>query len=114
MANPKPHTTEQSVSERLEAARNVKQDAISRELAWVAIVCRARLWPAWISLPRKPQRGLPYLLNIDTPAGRIVYRLAEEEYPMFQNLEHCPNDGESCDKSDKMARLLHLATEGWK
>lgn len=113
MANPKPHTVEQSATERLDAARSVKQDAITRELAWVAIVCRAGIWPAWISQPAKRQTGLPYLLNIESPAGRLVYRIAEEEIAMFELLAERPNDGEACDKSDKMARLLHLATEGW-
>lgn len=113
MANKAPHTTTQSATERLEASRDVKADTVARELLWVAIACRAGIWPAWRSDPAKPQKTFPELLHISTPAGRIVYRLAVEEIPMFEHLEKRPNDGEPCSGGDKMARLLHLATEGW-
>jgi hypothetical protein len=113
LANPKPHTTAQSATERLEAARKVKDDAIARELAWVAIVVRAKLWPAWISIPRLLQGGFPYILNIETPAGRLIYRLAEAEIDMFRDLDERPNDGMGGGAADKLAILTHLATDGW-
>ncbi len=113
MANPKPHTVTKSTAERLEGSRDVKADTVARELLWVAIACREGIWPAWRSDPRVPQKTFPELLHIDTPAGRIVYRLALEEIPMFEHLEKRENDGAVCTGGDKMARLLHLATEGW-
>ncbi len=113
MANPKPHTVTKSTIERLEGARDVKADTVARELLWVAIVCRDGIWPAWRSAPRKPQKMFPELLHLETPAGRIVYRLAVEEIQMFEHLELRENDGVKCSGGDKMARLLHLATEGW-
>jgi hypothetical protein len=113
MANPKPHTVTKSASDRLEAARKVKDDAIARELAWVAIVVRAKLWDAWISIPRLNQTGFPYILNIETPTGRLIYRLAESEMDMFRDLEERPNDGKGGGWAEKLAILTHLATEGW-
>lgn len=114
MANPHPHTTKQSATERLDASRNVKQEAVAREMAWVAIVVRAGLWPAWLSAPRVRQSGFPWLLHLETPAGRLVYRLAaDEQLELFPNLKERPNDGAACTGDDKIARLLHLATEGW-
>ena len=114
MANPKPHTTEQSATERLEAARKVKDDAIARELAWVSIVVKAKLWPAWLSVPRRDvQTNFPYVLNIETPAGRIIYRIRDTEFHMFSFLKEQPNDGLGGGWADKLAILSHLATEGW-
>lgn len=114
MANKAPHTTSQSATERLEASRNVKADAIARELAWATIVVRMGVWPSWKSKPRIPQPAFPWLLNIDTPAGRIVYRVSKEEHEqLFGDLPEYPNDGVACTVGDKLSRLLHLATEGW-
>lgn len=114
MANHKPHTVSQSTTERLEAARSVKDDAIARELAWATIIVRIGLWPAWKSKPQRPQPSFPWLLNIDTPAGRIVYRVSDAEHKrLFVDLTERPNDGETCTVGDKMSRLLHLATDGW-
>ncbi len=114
MANPKPHTTSQSATERLEAARKVKDDAIARELAWVAIVVRSGLWPAWISPPRRDvQTNFPYVLNIETPAGRLVYRIRDTEFEMFSHLKERPNDGLGGGWDDKLTILTHLASEGW-
>ena len=114
MANPKPHTVSQTATERLEASRGVKDDAIVRELAWATIIVRIGIWPSWKSKPRVPQTRFPWLLNIDTPAGRIVYRLSKEEHDqLFEDLVERPNDGEVCGKDDKIARLLLLASEGW-
>lgn len=114
MANPKPHTTAQSATERLEAARKVKDDAIARELAWVAIVVRAKLWPAWLSVPRADvQTNFPYILNIETPAGRLIYRVRDTEFAIFSQLEERPNDGLGGGWTDKMTILTILATEGW-
>ena len=111
MANPSPHTATQTASERLTAARAVKDDAIVRELCWAAI--GSRLWPSFITAPSKPQKSFPWLLCIDSPAGRLVYRLSEEEREMFTHLEERENDGVPCSGGDKQARLLHLALEGW-
>lgn len=114
MANPKPHTTAQSATERLEASRGVKDDCLVRELALATIIVRIGLWPSWKSKPRVPQTLFPWLLHINTPAGRIVWRVSKEEHDqLFGDLPEYPNDHEPCTVGDKMARLLHLATEGW-
>ncbi len=113
MANPKPHTVTQSATERLEAARKVKDDAIARELAWVAIAVRAGIWPAWLSLPRVQQSSFLYILNIETPAGRLIYRISEVEFDLFRQLDERPNDHIGGGAAEKLAILTHLAAEGW-
>lgn len=113
MANPQPHTVTKTATERLEGSRDVKDDTIVRELMWVAIVCRMGIWDAWRSPPSLSQKMFPEMLHIESPSGRIVYRLTAEEIPMFEHLERRDNDGVACTGGDKMARLLHLATEGW-
>ncbi len=114
MANINPHTATQSASDRLTAARAVKDDAIARELALVAILVRSGLWPAWVTEPRKVQQGFPYVLHVDTPAGRLTYRLADGEMDMFRDLDERPNDGLGGGAAEKLAILSHLAMDGWK
>jgi len=113
MANPAPHTTLQTATHRMLAARKVTNDAVAREMAWVSIVVRAKLWPAWLSVPRKPQANMPYILNLDTPAGRLIYRIRDTEFEMFSHLPERPNDGVQCGYEQKMAILSLLAAEGW-
>ncbi len=108
--NPRPP---RPLTERLEASRSVKTDAITRELLWAAI--GSRIWPAFITLPWKRQTGeFTHMLCIDSPAGRIAYRLRADELPMFEHLPRKENDGLECGAGDKLSRLLHLATDGWK
>ena len=114
MANPHPYTESQTTSERLEASRKVKTDAIAREIAWAAIVVRSGLWPAWVSVPKVDQTTFPYILNIDTPAGRLIYRLRAEELDMFRGLQILPNDGLGGGWDEKLGILTLLASEGWK
>jgi hypothetical protein len=114
MANQTPHTTEKSATERLIAARAVKDDAVAREIAWVAIVVHAKIWPAWVSPPLRPQAGFPYVLNMETPAGRLIYRLAKDELEMFRHIDERPNDGIGGGAADKLAILSHLAMDGWE
>ncbi len=113
MANPKPHTVTQSATERLEASRSVKADAVARELALVAIIVRSGLWPAWISPPKVEQSGMPYILHLETPAGRLVYRLRPDEMDPFRDLSERPNDGLGGGVAEKLGILTHLASEGW-
>ena len=99
-----------SATERMDSARAVKQETVTRELCWASIA--SRFWPACLMKPRIEQLNYPFLCAIETPAGRIVYRVSLEELPLFEHLERKPNDG--ADQTDKAAALLALAVNGWE
>ena len=109
-----PSQTSKHASKRLVAARDVRAEAVMRELMLVAIIVRIGIWRVWTSRPAKPQVNFPWLLHLETPAGRLVYRLSAAEHDaMFAGVPEGPNDGQTCGVGDKMSRLLLLATEGW-
>lgn len=99
-----------SATERLDAARAAKQEAISRELCWASI--GSRIWPSFLMPNATKQQNYSWLLVLETPRGRLVYRLADDELTAFDHLERKrENDGKP--HADKLATLLWLATEGW-
>ena len=100
-----------SATARMEAARGVKQDAVTRELLWAGI--GSRLWPSHLAPHRSPRHDCSWIVCIHSPAGQIAYRLTDEELPLFAHLRRSANDGHDYTGTDKIARLLHLATEGW-
>lgn len=91
----------------MEAARRVKQEVVARELLWAVIASRS--WPACLMPPARPSPNLPMLLVLDTPAGRLAYRLSYDELAsgLFDHLEQRQNDGHAAD--DKLGTLLALA-----
>ncbi len=100
---------EQPATKRMEGARAVSKAAVTRELLWAAI--GARIWPSYLAEPRKPQEMFPYILCIESPAGLLVYRVSDEELPMFERLERRgPQESDGC---DKWATLHALAQDGW-
>lgn len=118
MASPKPHWKQaQTATERMEAARAATLAARDRDL--VAAGIYARLWPSFMA-PTRDRNGLPdemfpLALHIDSPAGRLSYRLAEGDMPVFEHVTERSDKPETtkCTQADKVARLFHLATEGW-
>lgn len=106
----KGETDQRSATERMEAARSVKHDAVMRELCWASI--GTRLWPSFLMPNARPQPNYDWLLAIESPAGRLVYRVANDELAAFDHLERRDtNDG--VPSVDKFAALLTLATMGW-
>jgi hypothetical protein len=93
---------------RMEGAHRVAKDAITRELCWAAI--GARIWPAHLAPPRTPQQSFTWLHHLDTPAGRIVYRVTDEELPLFDHVLRVKYD--DTPSGDKLAILHALATVG--
>lgn len=73
----------------------------------------SRIWPSFLTMPIKRQRNFGWLLCIDSPAGRLAYRVTDEELPMFEHLERKENDHVECGAGDKFSRLMHLATDGF-
>ena len=99
-----------SATERMQSARTVKQQAVTRDMCWAAIA--SRVWPARLMPPRIPQQSFPYVLIIDTPAGPISYRVRTDETTLFEHLTVTENDGVLTE--DKDAVLLALALNGWE
>lgn len=98
-----------TATERMEAARAVKRDAVTRELLWVSIA--SRIWPAFLARANVAQKNWPLVCLIDTPAGRLAYRVSDDERPLFAHLEQRENDGAPAD--NKIATLHALATNDW-
>lgn len=105
-------STSKTATERMEGARAAHRDTLASVILWAAI--GSRLWPSFLAPPGKADAMFPWVLCIDSPAGRIAYRLTEADLPAFAHVVRLEqNDQVPCSKDDRMARLLHLATEGW-
>lgn len=99
-------------SKRADIARAAHLETKSRELLYASII--ARLWPSFLTVPTREDALFPYLVCIDTPAGRLAYKLTESDRTGFQHVtETREKDDAPSSSADKFARLLHLATEGW-
>ncbi len=101
---------DQTATARMEGARAVSKAAITRELLWAAI--GSQIWPAYLAEPRKPQENFPYILCLNTPAGLMVYRVSDEELPLFDHLDR--RGIEERESGDKWAILHALAQDGWE
>lgn len=105
----KNHGYQTTATERMAAARRVKDEALAREMCWAAI--GSRIWPAYVMPPRIHQDNYPLVCVMVTPAGRIAYRVREDEVDLFAHLERRPNDGTVSE--NKVAVLMALAMDGW-
>ena len=99
-----------TATERMESARTVKQQAITREMCWVSVA--TRIWPSYVMEPRVQQVNYPLVAVIQSPAGTMMYRVRTDELPLFEHLAKRPNAGEP--HQDKTAILLALAVHGWQ
>ena len=98
-----------SATERMEAARRTSRMAVTRELLFVAIL--SRLWPdshrCYVPTGERA-------ICLHSPAGLLVWRLLDDEEPMlFEHLPYREADSDDPKGRNKLACLLHLATEGW-
>src|SRR5258707_7501571 len=99
-----------TATERMEAARSQTMDSLTCELALAAIFA-TRAWPCFLCAPLRQDARFPYVLCIDSPAGRLAYKVTDEEVnAMFKHVQIAPNDGIYASKADRFSRLLHLAT----
>lgn len=84
---------------------------LKRELLWATIASKHfhAVTEAFLMPSEKPSPNLPMLLVLETPAGRIVYRLSEDELTsgLFDHLQKRPNDGKPAE--DKIGTLWQLA-----
>lgn len=111
MPNHNAHT-EATATWRMERARTVKQDVLTREMMLVSIL--TRMWYSHRCEPSVKQTGrLKHCVCIHTPAGPILWRYSDEEEPLFSHLPMAANDAGQFTMNDKEARLLELSTEGF-
>ena len=104
--------TKVSATHRMQSSREVTKAAVGRELMLVSIL--SRFLPAHLCEPLKPQPILKRLVCLHTAAGPLVWRVSDEEMPLFAHLELSANDAPEMGSTDKLAALLTMATEGWE
>jgi hypothetical protein len=97
-----------TATERMEAARNAKRSAIGRELLLVSLL--SRFWPSHLAPPRTPQVNFAWIVCVHSPAGQLVWRVSNEELPLFAHLEERENHGKDYIGGEKEALMLLLAT----
>ncbi len=100
-----------TATERMESARAVKQESLTRETCLAAIL--SRIWPAFVTKPNRPNDEFPLLMVIETPAGPLVYRVHIDELPIVAHLPTRQIDAPPYTTAQKIATLTLLATEGW-
>ncbi len=115
MADHKPERQREPVpaSVARDAAREAHRQTVVRELLYAAIL--SRLWPSFRTKPERDDPKFPQVVCIDTPAGRIAYKLTAEDLEGFEHVtEWREKDDQPCSSSDKFTRLLLLSVEGWE
>ena len=108
----KQHGKPTTASERMDAARAARQEGMLREVCLASIL--SRVWPSYVTEPAVKNPDFPFLMVIQTPAGRLVYRVHTEETDLVAHLERKPSPETIPTMAEKLAVLLHLATEGFK
>lgn len=93
---------------RAEVARSVTKRSMARELMAISII--SRFWPSHLAPPRKPQANFSWIVCVHSPAGQLVWRVLDEELPLFAHLKRGENHGKDYQGGDKDALMLLLAT----
>ncbi len=108
MADHKPERQREPVpaSVARDAAREAHRQTVVRELLYAAIL--SRLWPSFKAELKRQDPKFPCVLCIDTPAGRIAYKLSVEDMEGFEHVTDWREDDAPCSATDKLARLLDL------
>lgn len=96
-----------TATEKMERARQNTRASMARELLYGVIF--SRLWPAWLHPTDNAE--YPHILVVESPAGRLTWRVATDEYALVEHLEQRQRTSQKA--ADRMPILLYLATEGW-
>ncbi len=96
-----------TTTEKMEQARRNTRASMARELLYGVIF--SRLWPAWLHPTDNAE--YPYILVVESPAGRLTWRVAVDEFALIEHLEQRQRTTQRA--ADRMPILLHLASEGW-
>ena len=97
-----------TATETMERARQNTRVSMARELLYGVMF--SRLWPAWLHPTYNSE--YPYILVVDSPAGRMTWRVAVDEFAIVEHLEQRERTSQRA--ADRTPTLLHLAMEGWK
>lgn len=97
-----------TAAEKMKRARQNTRVSMARELLYGVIF--SRLWPAWLHPTDNPE--YTHILVVDSPAGRMTWRVAADEFAIVEHLEQRERTSQRA--VDRMPILLHLAMEGWK
>jgi hypothetical protein len=98
-----------SATSRAERSRETTRAATARELLYAGVL--SRVWPSYLTVPRRPNADYPWLLCVESPVGVIVWRLATDEREFFEWVtEERPNAGERA--HDRTAILMALSADG--
>ncbi len=96
-----------TATEKMERARQNTRAAMARELLYGVIL--SRLWPAW--LHPTDNAGYPLIMVVESPAGRLTWRIAIDETATVEHLEQREPVSQKT-AADRMPILLALA-DGW-
>lgn len=99
-----------TATQRMERSRVSTRLSMARELMTAGIL--ARLWPSYLTTPKIPNEDYPLLLCVESPAGLLVWRIAADERPFFEDWIHeRPRQNEQA--IDRLPILQNLAENGW-
>lgn len=100
-----------TATERMERSRATSRMAMARELMMAGIL--ARLWPSYLTTPKIPNEEYPLLLCVESPAGRLIWRLSIDELAFFEDwISTQPRVDET--PADRLPVLQSLAENGWE
>lgn len=95
-----------SATEKMERSREQTKRMATRELLYAAVF--ARLWPSYLAEVRPANDSYPVILCVESPAGRLTWRISSEELPYFEEwLKTTPNAGERAE--DRTPVLMALS-----
>ena len=100
---PRPRLTD---AEKMEKARANTRRAALRELLYGVIL--SRLWPSWLHLTDNDD--YPMIMVVDSPAGRLTWRIAVDETAAVEHLEQ---RGKTTQKAVDRMPILQALSEGW-
>lgn len=97
-----------SATDKMEKARANTRRAAEREILYGVIF--SRIWPSWLHLT--DNEDYPQILVVESPAGRITWRVAIDETMLVEHLEQRQR---TSDKAVDRLPVLHaLAENGWE
>lgn len=93
--------------QKMERARENTRRSAAREL-WYGLIF-SRMWPAWTHPTDNVE--YPVVLVVDTPAGRLTWRIATDETTAVEHLE--TRQRTTYRAIDRLPTLQALAEHGW-
>jgi len=95
-----------TATEKMERAREMTKRMATRELLYAGVF--ARLWPSYLAEAKPANDSYPAVLCVESPAGRLTWRVSSEEMPYFEEwLQSTPNAGEKAE--DRTPVLMALS-----